>query len=82
MGFFDLLNFKKEGKDGKSFFWETMEKCDWQFEGDDEKVLEPVISYLSEQSDELIFQEIISIDARRFLDTIAMICFCIRGVLH
>ena len=56
MGFFDLLNFKKEGKDGKSFFWETMEKCDWQFEGDDEKVLEPVISYLSEQSDELIFQ--------------------------
>lgn len=56
MGFFDLLNFKKEGKDGKSFFWETMEKCDWQFEGNDEKVLEPVISYLSEQSDELIFQ--------------------------
>ena len=31
MGFFDLLNFKKEGKDGKSFFWETMEKCDWQW---------------------------------------------------
>ncbi len=53
MGIFDLFNFKK--KDKEFFFWETMEKCAWQFEGDDEKVLEPVISFLSSQSDDTIF---------------------------
>lgn len=56
MGLLNILGLKKEGKDEKSFFWKTMEKCAWQYEGDDEKVLEPVISYLSKQSDDLIFQ--------------------------
>ena len=29
------------------FFWTTMELCDWKMEGDDDKVLEPVIKHLS-----------------------------------
>jgi hypothetical protein len=36
-------------------FWEIMEKCDWKYEGDDDRVLEPVIEYLSQQADEEIF---------------------------
>ena len=38
------------------FFWTTMELCDWKKEGDDDKVLKPVIKYLSEQSDHIIFE--------------------------
>lgn len=38
------------------YFWNTMELCDWSFEGDDDKVLKPVIQHLSQQSDDLIFQ--------------------------
>ena len=38
------------------FFWTTMELCNWEEEGDDEKVLKPVITYLSEQDDEIIFE--------------------------
>ncbi len=38
------------------FFWETMELCDWSQEGDDAKVLNPVIQYLSQQEDSRIFQ--------------------------
>lgn len=37
-------------------FWNTMELCDWKKEGDDDKVLKPVIKYLSSQSDETIFE--------------------------
>lgn len=37
------------------FFWDTIELCDWRFQGDDEKVLAPVIKYLSGQSDDMIF---------------------------
>lgn len=33
-----------------------MELCDWKKEGDDDKVLKPVIKYLSSQSDETIFE--------------------------
>ena len=51
-GHFEL----KGNRYGHSFFWDTMELCDWQHEGDDEKVLAPVIQYLSIQSDERIFQ--------------------------
>lgn len=29
------------------FFWTTMELCDWKMEGDDDKVLKPVIKHLS-----------------------------------
>lgn len=29
-----------------NFFWTTMELCDWDQEGDDDKVLKPVIEYL------------------------------------
>lgn len=36
-------------------FWNTMELCDWDNEGDDDKVLKPVIEYLSTQSDDTIF---------------------------
>ncbi|MCM1091488.1 MAG: DUF4240 domain-containing protein [Butyrivibrio sp.] len=38
------------------FFWNTMELCDWTKEGDDDKVLNPVIQYLSKQEDHLIFE--------------------------
>lgn len=37
------------------FFWDTMELCDWDHEGDDDLVLAPVIKYLSEQDDDKIF---------------------------
>lgn len=36
-------------------FWDTMGLCDWDNEGDDDKVLEPVIRHLSEQGDDVIF---------------------------
>ena len=39
-----------------SFFWKTLDLCDWKYEGDDERVLEPVIDYLSKQDDDVIFQ--------------------------
>lgn len=39
-----------------NFFWTTMELCDWTKEGDDEKVLKPVIKYLSKQDDSVIFE--------------------------
>ena len=32
-----------------------MERCNWDFEGNDDKVLAPVITYLAEQGDEAIF---------------------------
>ena len=38
------------------FFWTTMELCDWKKEGDDDKVLKPVIKYLAEQNDHIIFE--------------------------
>lgn len=38
------------------FFWATMELCDWSKEGNDDKVLKPVIKYLSEQEDRIIFE--------------------------
>lgn len=38
------------------FFWTTMELCDWKKEGDDDKVLKPVIKYLAEQNDHVIFE--------------------------
>lgn len=37
------------------FFWNTMEQCDWSKEGDDDKVLAPVVKYLSKQDDTVIF---------------------------
>ena len=39
-----------------NFFWTTMELCDWDQEGDDDKVLKPVIEYLSKQEDYIIFE--------------------------
>ncbi len=33
-----------------------MELCDWEEEGDDDKVLKPVIKYLSKQDDSVIFE--------------------------
>lgn len=38
------------------FFWSTMELCDWRKEGDDNKVLKPVIGFLSKQDDRIIFE--------------------------
>lgn len=38
------------------FFWNTMELCDWDTEGDDDTVLRPVIEHLSKQTDDLIFE--------------------------
>lgn len=37
-------------------FWNTMELCDWDNEGDDDKVLKPVIEHLSKQDDNTIFE--------------------------
>ncbi|MDE7424708.1 MAG: DUF4240 domain-containing protein [Lachnospiraceae bacterium] len=37
-------------------FWNIMELCDWNNEGEDDKVLKPVIEYLSRQSDHAIFE--------------------------
>ena len=39
-----------------NFFWTTMELCNWDQEGDDDKVLKPVIEYLSKQEDYIIFE--------------------------
>ena len=38
------------------FFWDTMQRCDWSREGNDEKVLVPVLRYLSQQEDCEIFR--------------------------
>ncbi len=38
------------------FFWDTMGLCDWKYEGSDDKVLRPVIEYLSKQDDSKIFE--------------------------
>lgn len=42
--------------DKYQLFWHTMELCDWESEGDDTKVLKPVIEHLSKQSDNIIFE--------------------------
>ena len=55
MGLFNFLFKKDKEQDRYSFFWNAMNLCDWKYEGEDEKVLEPVILYLSKLSDELIF---------------------------
>lgn len=55
MGLFDKLFKKTKARDKYSFFWNVMSLCDWRYEGEDEKVLEPVVSYLSKQSDVDIF---------------------------
>lgn len=39
-----------------SFFWDTVRLCDWSLEGDDDKVLQPVVRYLAGQEDSGIFQ--------------------------
>lgn len=41
--------------DKYKLFWDTMELCDWDYEGDDDKVLFPVIEYLSKTDNETIF---------------------------
>lgn len=53
-----------------NFFWNTMELCDWNNEGDDDKVLRPVIEFLSKQDDFLIFQfEDLMAELLYYLDT-------------
>ena len=39
----------------KCNFWKIMELCDWSFEGNDDKVLAPVIEFLSNKDDDFIF---------------------------
>lgn len=41
--------------DRKTFFHIIMTICDWDKSGDDEKVLSPLVAYLSQQADEEIF---------------------------
>ena len=41
--------------DKYQFFWSTMELCDWAQEGNDDRVLKPVIAYLTRQEDGVIF---------------------------
>ena len=36
-------------------FWEVMDLLNWKKEGNDEKVIAPVVKYLSKQSDDFIF---------------------------
>ena len=57
------------------FFWNTMERCDWTKEGDDDGVLRPVTEYLSRQEDEKIFlfddqmtELLYRLDTRAFAD--------------
>ena len=38
------------------FFWNTMERCDWSKEGDDDLVLRPGAEYLAGQDDQQIFR--------------------------
>ncbi len=42
--------------DKYELFWSTMELCNWDNEGNDDKVLFPVIKHLSEADDETIFK--------------------------
>lgn len=37
-------------------FWEILEMLDWNFEGEDHRVINPVVQYLAAQSDERIFE--------------------------
>ena len=37
------------------FFWAAMDLCDWSKQGNDDKVLSPVIAYLAKQDDSVIF---------------------------
>lgn len=37
------------------FFWAAMDLCDWSQEGNDDKVLAPVIAYLAKQEDSVIY---------------------------
>ena len=37
------------------FFRAAMDLCDWRDEGNDEKVLAPVIAYLARQDDSVIY---------------------------
>ena len=41
--------------DRKQFFNIIMDICDWDAMGDDDKVLSPLVEYMSQQSDETIF---------------------------
>ena len=57
------------------FFWNTMERCDWTKEGDDDGVLRPVTEYLARQEDEKIFlfddqmtELLYRLDTRAFAD--------------
>ena len=57
------------------FFWNTMQLCNWTREGDDDKVLKPVIQYLAAQEDSEIFrfddqmsQLLYGLDSRRLAD--------------
>ncbi len=36
-------------------FWELMDSCDWSQEGDDQKVLRPLVENLARRGDEAIF---------------------------
>lgn len=38
------------------FFWDTMEMCSWEFEGEDDLVLRQMTNYLSKQEDDVIFK--------------------------
>ena len=37
-------------------FWKTIDLCNWKKIGHDEKVLKPVVKYLSKQEDHVIFE--------------------------
>ena len=57
------------------FFWNTMERCDWTKEGDDDGVRRPVTEYLARQEDEKIFlfddqmtELLYRLDTRAFAD--------------
>ena len=39
----------------KCNFWEVMDLCDWSYEEDDDKVLAPVVDFLSDKDDDYIF---------------------------
>lgn len=65
------------------FFWNTMELCDWTKEGDDNKVIMPVVKYLSSQDDETIFRfDDLMSELLYYLDTKKLIEQCEKTALY
>lgn len=50
-----FLKQRHETEREEAWFWGLIELLDWEREGDDDKVVEPIISHLAQETDEKIF---------------------------